>query len=257
MSNFGFIYFGLVIFGLTFHDFWKSSDLEHQKKLRSHVTVTPILSVIYGTSMVYLGLGSFFFHGYGSSIAYSHDQASILVHMLIMIWFALLTYLPLDYQHTVKIKYTGIFISLITIIFIVRANIRFDITSEDVFPYYFGFIGSFIALLIMNACCRKFIDFHKFALNQLSLTGATFIFFILAFLVQEEFVVVRCRPTARFQFHALWHVICSIGFFVLYLFFRADDQRLDDEEDVKDESEEDIEKEDDGAAAHSEVTLSL
>ena len=64
--------------------------------IQSHITVTPILSFIYGSGMFYLGFGSFIFHGHPTDITYAHDQASILVMFVVLIGYSLFLFIRLD-----------------------------------------------------------------------------------------------------------------------------------------------------------------
>lgn len=233
LSNFSFIYFAFVILGLGFHDIFVNFQSVKKINITSHVTTFPLLSLVYSASLAYLGLSSFFYHAYASNLTQVHDRIGIAVHSLTALYFSTLLFLPLNFKLTSLIRFIGLVIIIAGVSKLIKKNFNERLNS-DVYQLYFKLLGSLIGLMLFNAIMRKLMKWNPFNKEQLTLGFGTLAIFVFAFLVQEDFIpIVKCKkPKSAFQFHALWHVLCSLGFFILYLFFRADHQPEHDENDT-------------------------
>eukprot|EP00924_Labyrinthula_sp_SR-Ha-C_P004823 snap_masked-scaffold_1-processed-gene-13.3-mRNA-1 protein AED:1.00 eAED:1.00 QI:0/0/0/0/1/1/2/0/281 len=185
VSNFGFMYFGII--SLTFQcvDFYSKDE----KLVPNEITKGWFYGTLIGLGQVFLGFGSFLFHAHPSETTYEYDQA---------------IYSPkfglYGGDDATRIAYI-----VAPILFFALLNFA---TRKDKILQYFNIKEEYIKYIQVETS----LDFRIFMLIVCC--------FVLALVFQEQFIAVPCDSKSKFQFHAAWHGFCALGFFFTYLAVR-------------------------------------
>ena len=232
LSNFAYMYFGLVILCFAAADlippktFSETNLIFTFNKPNSHIADRWFFSAVYGISMVYLGIASFFFHGYPSVSTFFHDQASIFAHFLIINVYNLLLFVPYNSPNKFLAQNVAIITTLILVVVFVQRVLSRSITG-NFFRFYYPTVGFMVSTILFNMIWRYFRGTRKLSTFSVKLIFSVFFVIIIAFILQERTIALPCRKNSVFQFHALWHVMTGFGFFLLYLYYRSDHLTLE------------------------------
>lgn len=233
LSNFGFVGFGFIILACAIADTRNKiraedgTDSNSLGTRRNHLTEAPVISFSFAISMVYLGVASFIFHAHPSSQNYRHDQASIFVQFILLTGYTVLLYVPLNWRYAKFTRNVTLVATAIGLVVAVEKNLSYKISAREGWNLFFPAIGILVFGIYLNLALKCIQHKRTRPLKEMSKATVVFsilipIVFIAALVAQEQIIDVPCRPGGVFQFHALWHVLISVGLFLLYLFYRSD-----------------------------------
>lgn len=223
LSSIAYMYFGTVIllFGIFDIDYLTRHKKENRKCFASHVTLSPSMSILFGVSLVYLGLGNFFHHAHGSRSAISHDRAASFFQTTIVITFNSLILLDPEFENANLLKYLVLCFGSIVGLVLTGLTLGNVFSNEASNAVLLAMVALAVMLLIFSVLVRKVIR-RILSWQCVRYLVLVSIFFLIAALLEEEIVPIGCNEEAFLQAHSVWHVFSSLSMFFLYLFYRAD-----------------------------------
>lgn len=211
-SNLGFLFVGLllVFFGIKDHKH------QHENDRANLLLKHPFFSIIMGGSILYLFIGSFFYHASVTSFFQMLDQTGMYA-----IVFSFMAYHIFRVWPTLKTKKKGE-VSTHKIIFAVFLilNILFVAFLWRVVDVNVFFPLLFITYVTVTVIYNKRRSIVK-ASSKMLLFSLYMLFFSLTIWLLDRQDVL-CDPTSLIQGHALWHILNSVVLLMIYLHYRAE-----------------------------------
>ena len=248
-SNVAIIIIGEIIIGFHYiHDKLLYQYMEHHSNL---ILKYPIWTLLYGLTVIYVGLGSWLFHSSRTRIMQNLDVMAIYCMAIYLIVFLSFNFTKILWPICVESK-EGIF-NVIFIIILVIMDIGSYFISDDSLkttPDLYVLLPALFAVsiamtLIMNGifkckplncvfstnddesniivcnldniiCCRlKCVKpFHGLYLfSGITLFGIA--------LLCSNLDLILCNPNSWFQLHGFWHFLIGIGLYLIYLAMKA------------------------------------
>lgn len=211
-SNLGFLIVGLllVFFGIKDH------KLQHEEDKANLLLKYPFFSIIMGGSILYLFIGSFFYHASVTSIFQMLDQTGMYA-----IIFSFMAYHIFRVWPTFKTKKKGevsshklIFVSFL-VLNILFVSLLWDIVDVNIF-----FPALIIFYIIITVIYNKRSSVLKFSSRLLLFSLYMLLFSFTIWLLDRQDVL--CDPNSLVQGHALWHILNSVVLLMIYLHYRAE-----------------------------------
>jgi hypothetical protein len=211
-SNLGFLVVGLLLifFGIKDHRH------QHEDDRANLLLKYPFFSIIMGSSILYLFIGSFFYHASVTSFFQMLDQTGMYA-----IVFSFMAYHIFRAWPTLKTKNKGVVSShkIIFIVFLIL-NVLFVSYLWKVVDVNVFFPILFVTYITVTVIYNKRNSIVK-ASSKLLLFSLYMLFFSLTiWLLDREDVL--CDPTSLIQGHALWHILNSVVLLMIYLHYRAE-----------------------------------
>jgi Ceramidase len=222
-SNLGFIIVGLIIISIARND--------HKYFERSNVNNLlaryPGFTFLSGFATLYMGLGSFFYHGTLTHAFQKMDQTGMYFVVIAAIAYNIYKLVPrIRYKDQVYSSHKLIIVSaimLMVLIYTVLWKLPVNITFPALVLLFF--FSNFIVL-------RK-VDHSIPAKSFIKATAITLL--VSSSIWVLDITNKLCSPTSIFQGHALWHILNAVCIFLMYLYFRSEDylpQELQAEQDT-------------------------
>ena len=194
-TNLSFVFFGIFILQRAL-----------VKKRADHVLTNHFYTTVFGLGMIFLGLGSGFFH---ASRTFLGEWIDILGMYIVSMYFLLYNFVRtkhLDNQKFLTLYLTGLTIGGAIIYFFPRFAIVF-------FGMQLAFI--FIHCLVIQ---RKFN--HHVQMKFFYWAAGLFIVAMTSWILDRTRVV--CFPYANMNGHGIWHLLNGVVAYLVYRFFVSD-----------------------------------
>ena len=200
-SNLVYCWLGILILGIAGH------DATHQTEPRPNQLATvPALSALMGVCLVYLGLGSGFFHASLTYVGQRIDMNGTYAVLLTLVGIAL--------YHTVPAAtptQQNYWVLSLVILIVLFGEIALWIPSSQLVPA--------LILLINLLMVIQYVRFRKTYRPGLIVLGFTLV--VMAINIRTlDVQKVGCDPHSIWQGHALWHALTALSTFSSYAFFR-------------------------------------
>lgn len=203
-SNLSYFFLGILVILMAMDD-RKNTKSSKQNILQQF----PSLSLMFGYSLVYLCLGSSFFH---ASLTWAGQRVDMNGTYSITIMLSGISLYRLSGKNsspTAKRWFLLILFALITLF----VELHLLISSLYLLPA--------MMLLIITLSVLNYLN-HKKA-YRVSFAAWSFIFLIAAAALRTLDVSrLACDPYSWIQEHALWHLFTGLSAFMLYLFYRTE-----------------------------------
>eukprot|EP01083_Nonionella_stella_P241548 843432_1 len=188
-SNIFFVLIGEIILFFYFYD----SAIFKSYRTNSQY---PVWSLLYGLSMIYVGIGSFFYHASLKHLAQITDVAAIYaVHNM-----------PHDPEW---MSYLCFCLCIVLDVFAFKYKTRFDPTK--VLP---------ISSIIIVIKCLYFIVVNR-QISSLFFGVVALLMIVTGFGIRQM-DKIYCNPDSWFQLHSLFHIMVAVGLLFAYLMLRYD-----------------------------------
>lgn len=202
-SNLAYLFLGLIVIQLGQFD----SQLDNH---RNPIVSFPFLSLFLGLCMVYLAVGSAFFHASLTWIGQRVDMNGTYGVCLFIIGMCVYRMITKEDQSK-KVK--AVFILTILGLIYGFFYLHLVVKGTVLLPILIGLI---VGLTIYNYQKNKErYTIYYVILSLLFMIGA----FVLRTLDVQK---IGCMPTSVYQGHALWHLFTGMSVFFLYMFYRKE-----------------------------------
>eukprot|EP00924_Labyrinthula_sp_SR-Ha-C_P004645 snap_masked-scaffold_1-processed-gene-6.31-mRNA-1 protein AED:1.00 eAED:1.00 QI:0/0/0/0/1/1/2/0/317 len=217
VSNFGFIYFGGIIFALQIADAFSRDE----NLISNEITKGWFYGSLFGLGLIFLGIGSFIFHAHPSKETHKYDQASMLVYVTLLLMYFMQLLFQKSFAFNLLFKgMTSICFGVI-LLYVYHPDLGIEIGLLKILePLVSGiFILAVVNFTVRSeriaVFLRKETNLGKFIQTDTELDYRILfgvgLCFLLAMFFQEDFVNMPCYSHSKFQFHAAWHGLASLG----------------------------------------------
>ncbi|HUM53568.1 MAG TPA: ceramidase domain-containing protein [Chitinophagales bacterium] len=202
-SNLAYFFLGCIIFQLGQFD----SQLDNH---RNPIASFPFLSLFFGLCMIYLAVGSAFFHASLTWIGQRIDMNGTYGICLFMIGICIYRAITKNDQ---KKKFKALFVIGILLSMYGFFYLHLMVKSTILLPVLIGLI---IGFTVYNYLKNK----ERYTINYAILS---LLFMLAAFVLRTlDVQKIGCMPTSIYQGHALWHLFTGMSVFFLYMFYRKE-----------------------------------
>lgn len=208
-SNLGFFVVGLFTLTLGVQDL----KFKNRKESDNFLVRYPVFSILFSAAVLYLFIGSFFYHASLTKTFQALDQTGMYAVVSMVIVFNLYKIFPL-----VRIggnyKSTHAWWVLLAVIlnYFLYATL-FKININMLFPLLIT------VAFLTSAYYLMFISREHYFTNYM---WAAFVILVLAAVIWIlDRTSVVCSPESVLQGHALWHLFCAASILFIYLYYRS------------------------------------
>ena len=202
-SNLAYFFLGILVLGIAGQDARNGGESG-----RNRLADFPLLSALMGGCMVYLSVGSAFFHASMTYVGQRVDMNGTYAVLLTLVGIAVYHILPgLSLSPTQK---TGWVLSVVGLI-VVFIWVAQWLSSARLVPA--------LLLVLYGLMMINYAQFRKE--RSLVVALLSLVLIIIAIRIRTlDVQKVNCDPHSMLQGHALWHGLTALSSFCSYLFFR-------------------------------------
>ncbi|MDG1206058.1 MAG: hypothetical protein P8N51_11880 [Pseudomonadales bacterium] len=212
-SNLSYILFGFYAIALGINDWKKGLSLE-----RGYLAHVPIQSVLFGIALIYSGLASGFFHASLTHYGQQCDVGAMYAMMLCIAAIPVGSWLP---QAQVPGTHRNYPTWPVIAVLVVSGSLYFTYYKWD---YNFGDVSSYSTSVLFIFAAASLIQPGKYL--QLRWLIAAFVSIAVAAKIRElDMQDGFTGPDSVFQGHAVWHLISSLYYFFIFLYFRSEERK--------------------------------
>ena len=203
-SNLAYFFLGMIVVLISFYD---KKDKTENKNL---VQQFPFISCFFGVCLIYLSIGSAFFHASLTWIGQRIDMNATYSICIVLIG---ISYYRLLIKENASNQFKRIFVGCLFLIILLFIQIHLLISSLYLLPF-----------LILLIICGTVLNYLQNKPNfNISLAILSLLLMIGAFILRTMDVQkIACDPTSVYQGHALWHFFTGMSAFLLYWFYRSE-----------------------------------
>ena len=211
-SNLAFILFGFYAIALAMNDWKKGLSLK-----RGYLTHVPVQSFLFGAALVYTGLGSGFFHASLTRYGQQCDVGGMYSTMLCMAAIPIGSWLPrVEVPGTRRTFPSELLIAAL----VVFGSLYFTYYKWD---YSFGAVSAYFGSVLLIFVGINLIQPGKYL--QVRWFIAAIATIVLAAKIRELDMQDRfTSPDSFFQGHAVWHLLSSLYYVFIFLYFRSEER---------------------------------
>lgn len=202
-SNIVYFFLGLIVFQWGFRDL-KSK----QNSFKNSITRFPAISMLAGICLMYLGIGSAFFHASLTYTGQRVDMNGTYGITLVLIAIGLLNVF-LKGKATKQVElFVTIFLVLLILAFYFIAPM---VSSAVLLPVMF--------LILLALVLTNYFQHRKEKYLILGIMAFVLLFFAIKIRTLDV-QKINCDPYSIWQGHAFWHLLTASSSFLTYSFFR-------------------------------------
>ena len=203
-SNLAYFFLGMIVVLISFYD---KKDKTENKNL---VQQFPFISCFFGVCLIYLSIGSAFFHASLTWIGQRIDMNATYSICIVLIG---ISYYRLLIKENASNQFKRIFVGCLFLIILLFILIHLLISSLYLLPF-----------LILLIICGTVLNYLQNKPNfNISFAILSLLLMIGAFILRTMDVQkIACDPTSVYQGHALWHFFTGMSAFLLYWFYRSE-----------------------------------
>jgi hypothetical protein len=203
-SNLAYFFLGMIAVLISFYDI---KDKTENKNLLQQF---PLISCFFGVCLIYLSIGSAFFH---ASLTWIGQRIDMNATYSICIMLIGISYYRLLIKENASNQFKRIFVGCLFLIILLFIQIHLLISSLYLLPF-----------LILLIVCSTVLNYLRNKTNfNISFAILSLLLMIGAFILRTMDVQkIACDPTSVYQGHALWHFFTGMSAFLLYWFYRSE-----------------------------------
>lgn len=202
-SNLAYFFLGLIVFQ------WGLKDLKTKpNSLENSISRFPVISLLAGICLMYLGIGSAFFHASLTYAGQRVDMNGTYGITLVLIAVGLLNVFLKGKPRKQVEFFVTIFLILLILAFYFIAPM---VSSAVLLPAMFLIL---LVLVLIN-----YFQYRKQKYLILGVMGFVLLFFAIKIRTLDV-QKINCDPYSIWQGHALWHLLTASSSFMTYSFFR-------------------------------------
>lgn len=210
-SNLAYIPIGLAIISLGFADLKKGMA---RRNCENFLVRYPVLSIVFGFSTIYIGLGSFLYHASLTSFFQKQDQMGMYALLLTILAFNAYRVFPtirlfgkIHSFHVIGLILAGAF-------FVAIFSSWQTLNINTVFPVLVALV--FVSHIYYEFFLKKSVTFSKYMTGGFACLSLGFVIWML------DRSHILCSPESWLQGHAVWHVLTAVSALFVYMYFRTD-----------------------------------
>ncbi len=205
-SNLMYFFLGMIVVLVGLYDKKNKKDITTKNSLQQF----PLLSLLFGICLMYLCIGSAFFHASLTWIGQRIDMNGTYSICIVLIGISIYRYFA---AAALSKRNQWIIIIALIIAIIIFIELHLLISSLVLLPLL---ILAIVVFTVLNYTKHK--NSYKLSLAVLSLT-----LMIGAYILRNMDVKkIACDPVSLYQGHALWHFFTGMSAFMLYWFYRSE-----------------------------------
>ena len=203
-SNLAYFFLGMIAVLISFYD--KTDKIENKNLVQQF----PFISCFFGVCLIYLSIGSAFFHASLTWIGQRIDMNATYSICIVLIG---ISYYRLLIKENASNQFKRIFVGCLFLIVILFIQVHLLISSLYLLPF-----------LILLIICGTVLNYLQNKPNfNISFAILSLLLMIGAFILRTMDVQkIACDPTSVYQGHALWHFFTGMSAFLLYWFYRSE-----------------------------------
>ena len=203
-SNLAYFFLGMIVVLISFY------DKKYKTENKNLVQQFPFISCFFGVCLIYLSIGSAFFHASLTWIGQRIDMNATYSICIVLIG---ISYYRLLIKENASNQFKRIFVGCLFLIILLFIQIHLLISSLYLLPF-----------LILLIICGTVLNYLQNKPNfNISLAIMSLLLMIGAFILRTMDVQkIACDPTSVYQGHALWHFFTGMSAFLLYWFYRSE-----------------------------------
>jgi hypothetical protein len=203
-SNLAYFFLGMIAVLISFYD--KTDKIENKNLVQQF----PFISCFFGVCLIYLSIGSAFFHASLTWIGQRIDMNATYSICIVLIG---ISYYRLLIKENASNQFKRIFVGCLFLIILLFIQIHLLISSLYLLPF-----------LILLIICGTVLNYLQNKPNfNISFAILSLLLMIGAFILRTMDVQkIACDPTSVYQGHALWHFFTGMSAFLLYWFYRSE-----------------------------------
>ena len=202
-SNLAYFFFGVLVLGIAGED-----AANRGNTIRNHLEQYPLLSALMGVCLVYLSVGSAFFH---ASLTYVGQRVDMNGTYAILITLMGIALYHVGHRLTFTSVQKKIGVVILLSLIGLFLKIALLVPSSRLVP---------ALILLLNGL--MLINYFQFR-QERSLWFITLGFGLIVMAIKIRTLDVQkmnCDPRSFFQGHAFWHLLTALSSFCSYAFFR-------------------------------------
>lgn len=204
-SNLMYFFLGMIAFLIGLYD--HKSNQEADQNL---VQQFPAISIFFGCCLMYLCLGSAFFHASLTWIGQRVDMNGTYSICITLIGLGCYRFFA---KERMPVLLQLVIIGSLLLIVLIFIEIHLLVSSTILLPLL-------IMLLVIGAILNYVRSKESY---NIQLAILSLLLVIVAFIIRTADVKrIVCNPTSLYQGHALWHFFTGMGAFMLYWFYRSE-----------------------------------
>ncbi len=202
-SNLAYFFFGVLAIQIALNDFKNNNNLN-----RNRLEQFPALSVLMGSSLIYLSIGSAFFH---ASLTYMGQRVDMNgTYSISIVLFGIAIYSVL---HKIEFSEKAKKLWIIILIFVIIAFIKIALMISST-----KFLSG---MILIQTLLVLIVYFQNRKEKSMILAISGLILMVIAVRIRTMDVQkINCDPHSFFQGHAVWHLLTALSSFCSYAFFR-------------------------------------
>ncbi|MCB9033355.1 MAG: ceramidase domain-containing protein [Chitinophagales bacterium] len=210
-SNILFIIVAFIIISIAKND----HKYFERSSINNLVARYPGFSFLLGCSTLYLGLGSFLYHGTLTHFFQKVDQTGMYFVLISAIAYNMFKIFPkIRWKKTLRSSHKFILVCALVLMLAFYLYL-WKMPINIVFP-----------ILVLSYFGSNYFIYKKLNHSKpvTAFIKASFFTLLLSFsLWILDITSVLCSPTSVFQGHALWHILNAIAIFLMYLYVRSEE----------------------------------
>lgn len=213
-SNFVYILFGFYALALGIYDWKRKWPLR-----RGYLTFAPMQTLLFGLTIIYLGLGSGFFHASLTHYGQQWDVGAMYATLIALVSFAFGSWLPkMRIPKTNQMLSTWPLLSLGIILGSVYFTYyKWEYSFTEISGYLSGILFLFAGLSAITP--GKYLQFRWFFGGVVAL--------VLGSRIRDLDIADQFTgPDSVFQGHAIWHVLTCVMYVCLFFYFRSEEREM-------------------------------
>lgn len=203
-SNLAYFFLGMIAVLISIYD--RKNKTENLNRIQQF----PLISFFFGSCLIYLSLGSAFFH---ASLTWFGQRIDMNATYSISVTLIGIGTYRLFRKQDVSITFKRVLIFVLLLIIIAFIQLHLIIPGTILLP---TLILAIVIITILNYLRNKNNYTIQFAILSLLLVIGAFILRTL------DVKKIACNPISLYQGHALWHLFTGMSAFVLYWFYRSE-----------------------------------
>ena len=204
-SNLMYFFLGCIVVLVSFYDRKVQMSVE-----KNALQQFPLLSFFFGCCLMYLCLGSSFFH---ASLTWIGQRADMNATYSICITLSGISYYRLWIKEKPSPWFKRLFVGALFCMVLLFIELHLLISSLFLLP--------FLILLIMAGTVMNYRQ-NKNNFNIQPAILSLLLMIAAAVLRSVDVQKIACDPTSLCQGHSLWHFFTGMSAFLLYWFYRSE-----------------------------------
>ncbi|GBG32872.1 Hypothetical Protein FCC1311_090972 [Hondaea fermentalgiana] len=228
LSNLVFCALGLLVFLCGLADMVRIKSIlaaptDAPYHVENHAILCPIYSFMFGGALLTMGIFSFAFHAHNTRFTQQMDVGAIFILLNVIMAGAFQLNLDPDGKRSGIIMFRFVLFVVTFGLSYLMTYYKYSISTLELMLGQLAAIGIFILTAVFRRTRLRRGKDHRLFFRGWRYIFVSVILLCVGYGMRELGVsLLYCEPDGAFQFHALWHALCALSAFLIYLFFRSE-----------------------------------